>query len=254
MGGVDMQATKLGVLGGMGPAATALFFNKVINNTVARSDQEHIDMLISNHATLPDRTEAILKNKEHLFLQAIQEDFHLFEQANVKNIAIPCNTSHYFYKEMQEMTDVHIINMVQSTIETIVTLFGKGSKVAILATDGTIKSKVYENECHKHHIVPHIPNDTTQQKIMDLIYKVKAGKHVDPRELEHIIEYKLHQEGCTAIILGCTELSCIPLKKEIKEHCIDPLEILVHTSICLSGKKSKLSHLHNDLLTKFAST
>src|SRR5699024_988126 len=124
------------------------------------------------HATLPDRTEVILQTKGELFLEAIQDDFTLFEHANVKNIAIPCNTSHYFFEELQKMTNINIINMVQMTIETILTLFGAHSKVAILATDGTINSKVYENECHKYNIIPHIPNETDQQKIMDMIYQI----------------------------------------------------------------------------------
>lgn len=249
-----METKKLGVLGGMGPAATSLFFEKLVKNTVATQDQEHIDLVISNHATIPDRTESILQNKGHLFLQAIQEDFHLFETANVKNIAIPCNTSHYYYNDMQKMTHINIINMVQMTIETIATLYGANSKTAILATDGTIKSKVYENECHKYNLVPHIPNETTQQKIMKMIYQIKGNVHVNPKDLEDIIEHKLNNEGCTAIILGCTELSCLPLKEEIKKHCIDPLEVLVHTSICLSGKKSRLAHLQNDRLVSTVST
>lgn len=248
-----MKAKKLGILGGMGPAATALFFHKIVQNTVAYQDQDHIDIVISNHSTLPDRTEAILQHKDHLFLQAVQDDFQLFEQANVSNIAIPCNTSHYFYKEMQQMTSINIINMVQATIETILTLYGKDSKIAILATDGTIKSKVYEKECHKHHIIPHIPEETTQNTIMELIYRLKSGYEADPDTLENIIKHKLLEKECTAIILGCTELSCIPLSKEIKERCIDPLEVLVHTSIHLSGKKSKLTHLKNNYLAKTTS-
>src|SRR5699024_1562718 len=114
-----MIEQKLGVLGGMGPMATSVFLDKLIKNTDADKDQDHINTVILNHSTLPDRTEAILEDKKLPFLNAVKTDLELFEVAGVENIAIPCNTSHYFYKEIQSMTSINIINMIQVTIEYI---------------------------------------------------------------------------------------------------------------------------------------
>ena len=90
---------KLGVIGGMGPEATSFYYARVIARTKAESDQEHINMIILSHATMPDRTQAILTGNKLPFLKAITQDARDLEMLGVENIAIPCNTSHYFLEE-----------------------------------------------------------------------------------------------------------------------------------------------------------
>jgi len=235
-----MADKTLGVLGGMGPEATSLFFKKIVENTVATKDQEHINTIILNHATIPDRTQVIKKRNDQEFLQAIKSDFLLFEKANVDHIAIPCNTSHYFFEEMQRMTSIKIINMIDETIIELRNQLGQNKKIGVLATDGTIMTKIYEEACHKFKLLPYNPNESIQSSIMDIIYKVKQGVYVPPTRLEHIINNMI-DAGCSAVILGCTELSTIQIDKTIKLKTIDPLEVLVHRSIILSNKQSKLT-------------
>ena len=92
---------KLGVIGGMGPEATSFYYARVIARTKAESDQEHINMIILSHATMPDRTQAILTGNKLPFLKAITQDARDLEMLGVENIAIPCNTSHYFLEDIQ---------------------------------------------------------------------------------------------------------------------------------------------------------
>ena len=99
-----VKIKKLGIIGGMGPLATSLFMKKIIENTYANKDQDHIDIIISNHSTLPDRTQVIKNGNPELFLNMIKEDIDIMEFSKVENIAIPCNTSHYFFKDIQKMT------------------------------------------------------------------------------------------------------------------------------------------------------
>ncbi|WP_083443635.1 cysteate racemase [Ornithinibacillus contaminans] len=234
-----MEHKKLGVLGGMGPAATALFFEKVIENTKANKDQEHIDMVILNHATIPDRTSAILEDNKTDFLVAVQKDFDLFEAAGVANIAIPCNTSHYFYDDMQAMTSIHIINMIEETVQYIRDKYGPSAKVGILATDGTINTGIYQNECHKYNMKAHIPNVLVQEQVMRTIYDFKADKPVDVLGFERIITTMMEEENCDCVILGCTELSCIPVGDHIQPYCVDAMQVLVNEAITRSGKTLK---------------
>jgi aspartate racemase len=235
-----MELKSLGVIGGMGPKATSVFFDKVVENTVAHKDQDHIDMIILNHASLPDRTTAILTHQEDRFLEAVSKDFKLLERAGVANIAIPCNTSHYFYEKMQAMTDINIINMVEETIKEIHAQFGEKSKIGILATKGTISSGIYEYWCNQYGLDLHLPNDFQQEQVMNIIYtNVKGEGDVDPVELEKLIHDFVFEENCSCVILACTELSCIPLSDEAKEYSIDAMGVLVEKSIELSGKRSK---------------
>ncbi|MFC7677976.1 aspartate/glutamate racemase family protein [Paenibacillus sp. GCM10028914] len=232
-----MDKKKLGIIGGMGPQATSVFFEKLIENTEAECDQDHIDMIILNHATLPDRTKVILEGRSELFLDAVEKDLKLLELAGVSNIAIPCNTSHYFYNEMQQMTSINIINMVDETVKAIHERYGDGSKIGILATNGTVRTGIYRDTCDRYGMTLYEPDSSIQQKVMDIIYNdVKGHKNVDPSKLESLIHHLVYEENCKCVILACTELSCIHLSDFYKECSIDAMEVLVNKSISLSGK------------------
>ncbi|WP_256208816.1 aspartate/glutamate racemase family protein [Paenibacillus sp. CF384] len=229
------QRSRLGVLGGMGPKATSVFIDQIIESTVADRDQDHIDMVILNHASLPDRTHVILENSPEQFLQMIEKDIRLLEYAEVSNIAIPCNTAHYYVDEMQQMTQIPIINMVEESIKVIHEAYGDGCKVGILATNGTLHSGIYSESARKHKLVPHLPSDAMQQDIMNMIYKdIKRGVQIDPQELEDIIHQLITEDGCQCIIIACTELSIVPLSEGTKQHCVDAMDVLVKRSIELS--------------------
>lgn len=238
-----MKMNKLGVLGGMGPFATSVFFERVIEQTEAYKDQDHIDMMILNHATLPDRTESIINNDKQPLLQLIEADLRLFEQAGVKNIAIPCNTTHYFYDDIQRVTKINIIHMVKSTVKYIDERGINHEKVAVLATDGTVQSNVYEQELQRTNIEQYHVDMATQRKVMDIIYHVKGNIDFKTTELDDIIAHLVHEIGCTAVILACTELSTIKLQPENQPYCVDALDILVQESIIQSGKKIKRNNI-----------
>ena len=92
---------KLGVIGGMGPLATVKFYDKIVLNTEAHNDNEHIDLIVLNHSTMPDRTKCIIENKDTEFLNEIKKDLEILERIGIDVVAIPCNTSHYFYDEFK---------------------------------------------------------------------------------------------------------------------------------------------------------
>ena len=196
-------------------------------------------MIILNHATLPDRTQVIMEEKEAVFLESIEKDIKLLELAGAMNIAIPCNTSHYFYDQIQAMTSVNIINMVEETIKGIKHTYGDHSKVALLATDGTVNSGIYETGCHNNKMELHLPTKAVQRQVMDIIYNVKSGLAIDVKGLENIITYLINEVKCSCVILACTELSCLQLSDETLTHCVDAMDVLVKQSIVLSGKEYK---------------
>lgn len=235
-----MEQKKLGVIGGMGSKATAVFFERVVENTEAHKDQDHIDMIILNHATLPDRTSTILEDKPELFLREIQKDIELLEIAGVDNIAIPCNTAHYFYDKMIQMTKINIINMVEETVERLYKKYGENSKIGILATQGTLNSGIYEKACRKYNLELCVPNEDVRERTMRIIYdKIKSDLCVESSEIEEAIKALLVKDKCKCVIIACTELSCIKLSAEIAPYCIDAMNVLVEKSIELSGKKVK---------------
>lgn len=230
---------SLGVIGGMGPKATSVFFDKVVECTVADRDQDHVNMVIINHAELPDRTDIIAENRGSEFLAKIGKDIKLLELAGVSHIALPCNTSHYFYAQLREMTPIHIINMVEETVKHIHSLYGDGCKIGLLATDGTVNTGIYAASSKFYNMRLHVPEMDVQRQVMDIIYDVKANAPVDMKRLEQIISDMVHADGCQCVILACTELSCLPIDQSLSQYCVDALDILVKQSILRSGKVYK---------------
>lgn len=232
-----MEQKRLGIIGGMGPKATAVFMDMLVDHTKAERDQDHIDMVVLNHASLPDRTAVILSGEKERFLTVVEKDIRLLEHVGVDNIAIPCNTSHYFYRDMQAMTSIPIIHMVDETLQEIARRFERGSKIGVLATNGTLRSGIYRETCDKYGMRYHDISDEMQAEVMSIIYDdVKRDNNVSPDKLEAIVRRLIEDGECKCVILACTELSCIALGEAAQARCIDAMDVLVKRSIELSGK------------------
>lgn len=224
----------LGILGGLGPMATAYFYELLIAHTEAKCDQDHIDVVISGRATTPDRTEYILNgNGEDPFLYMVSDAKKLVDYgADV--IAIPCNTAHYFYARLSENITVPIINIIYETVKTVSGLGCK--KVGLFATEGTVKTKTYEMQLDKAGIDLLIPTDDEQRIISDVIYgSVKQGKKPDMEKFYSVAQ-SMKKKGCEKIILGCTELSVLKKDVGLDEYFIDSMEVLAKSTILFCGK------------------
>lgn len=228
---------KLGVIGGMGPLATQLLYKRIIEKTDAKCDQEHIDMIILSHAGMPDRTKAIKSGNTHEVFSALLDDAKMLERNGADAIAIPCNTSHFFWKPLQAETEVPVINMVRKTVERIKEKNIK--RVGLLATDGTLYTGVYKHECEKLGIECVNPDEETQKYIMNIIYnRIKAGDNGTPEDFAEIDAF-FKNAGCEAGILACTELSCFAEIHKLDSFYIDALDILCEESIVMCGGKLK---------------
>ena len=207
----------LGIIGGVGPLASSYLYEMITKNTKATSDQEHLDIILLSHASIPDRTAYILGNSDENPYPYLLEDCKKLEKMGALMISIPCNTSCYFYEELQKEVKIPISNIVKNTVQYVK---DKGyKKIAILATLGTLKSRLYQEELERYNIEYSCPYP---EKVMEVIYNyVKSGKEV-PLDLWNEITLNCNVD---AFILGCTELSI--LKKELKldNRFIDPLEI-----------------------------
>ncbi|MEF9942129.1 MAG: amino acid racemase [Lachnospiraceae bacterium] len=226
---------KLGVIGGMGPEATSYYYEKVIEHTQAACDQDHIDMIILSHATMPDRTKAIVTGEDKVLIETLTEDAKTLEKLGASHIAIPCNTSHYYYDKIQEAVKVPIINMIQQSILYAVNRYEHVKKIGIMGTDGTIRAGTYHRECEKMGIVPVVPSKERQEDVMSLIYEeIKSGKKGSLDKFIRVFN-ELKANGCDVVILACTEISVFKEDYEIPDICLDAMDVLVKESIERSG-------------------
>ena len=197
---------KLGILGGMGPLATYMLYRNILENTPAKTDQDHIPMVILNASDIPERTSGILNGGESP-LPYLLDALKTLENSGCDLIVVPCNTSHYFYEEMQNSCKVKILNMIELTAEKIKNSGLKlNAEVYLMATEGTIKTKVYEKYFTPENIKITPAANHEIAEMMRVIYEVKAGKTPDTDKLRGIAEKYLGL-GCEKIILGCTEFS-----------------------------------------------
>ncbi len=227
----------LGVMGGMGPLATQLFYRMIIEKNDAHCDQDHLNMIIFNHATMPDRTGAILKNDTEDLYEKLLADAKSLQELGVDYIAITCNTSHYFVDRLQQEIRVPIINMINETIDAI---DKDVKKVGILATDGTIKTGLYQKACVKAGFIPIVPSEECQRLVMKIIYDgIKDGGNIEMNDF-HSIDKQLKEEGCDCSIMACTELSCFKEIYKIDDFYMDSMSVLAKKSLEYCGKKLKI--------------
>jgi aspartate racemase len=224
----------LGIIGGMGPLATNIFYKMIIDMTPAHKDQDHINMIILSHATMPDRTCAIESGDLSVLLGKLREDAIFLENSGADCIAIPCNTSHVVMDEIQEVVSIPIVNMVRETVSALVDEYGcQNQKVGIMATDGTVEAEIFQKEMKAQGLIPVIPDAENQKRLMHIIYDgIKAGMPIDPKEFA-AVEAQLRESGCKKIILACTELSCYAMDNPLSELYVDAMEQLARKAISI---------------------
>lgn len=228
----------VGVLGGLGPMATVYFYDLVVEMTESEKDQDHVDMIIVNRATTPDRTAYIVGESDRSPLDYIIKDAKRLESAGVDFLVLTCNTAHYFYKELNDSVKIPLLNMIEETVDYAIE---QGhSKIGILATTGNIKMELYQNMCREKGVDFYVPSDDIQKKVMKIIYEdVKAGKPAEMDIFNEIVEV-LKKNGCDCAILGCTELSIIKKDEKLPDDFfIDSSEVLAMNAIVKSGRKLK---------------
>ena len=236
----------LGVLGGLGPGATAHFMSLVTDMTDAATDQQHLNMIVYSIPSIPDRTRYILDNTQENPLPGMLEIGQQLARLGADHIAIPCVTAHYFYEELEAGIPVPIINGVW---ETVCRLKERGiQRDGIMATDGTVRSGIFHRELEKCGIQTITPGPERQADVMRLIFdNVKAGVPADMTRFS-AVERELKDMGAQAIILGCTELSLIKRDNPIGPGFIDAMEVLAQSSVLSCGKPLKASY--RDLISK----
>lgn len=217
----------------MGPQATAVFYQRLIDHTLADADQEHLPTLILSDSQIPDRTAALLSGDTHAVEERLLADAKVLESWGATAIAVPCNTSHAFLPELQGKISVPIVNMIE---ETAAALRNSGAKrVVILATDGTLRMGLYHAALKKVGIEPVSPPPALQEFVMHLIYhQIKRGERGN---LEHLaaMDTAFRTMDCDRAVLACTELSVCKDWHHLPDFYLDAMDVLADKCITLCG-------------------
>ncbi len=240
-----MEKKTLGILGGMGPMATAYLLQLIIEMTDAKTDQEHLDVLVFNRPAVPDRTAYILDHAQPSPLPLLTQTAQTLERLGAGCLCAPCVTSHYFYQELSGAVGIPFVNMLTETAAELKSL-GK-RRVGIMATTGTVRTGLFQSALDGVGLEAVLPSPECQELVMALIYdEIKAGKPADPGKFQRITQ-ELFDAGCDSIVLGCTELSLIKKSAPLPPGCLDALEVLSKRCVQLCG--GTLNPAYHNLLT-----
>jgi aspartate racemase len=225
----------IGILGGMGTQAGLDFCNKLAVLNRGKIDQKYPLFILYNKSNIPGRPENL--HKYNKVLKSLNTGCLLLQQNKCKFIVIPCNTAHYWYDDLQKKIKIPIISMPKEVYLYAKKNCKKNSKIGILATEGTLKTRVYNKFFDKNFTLINPKKSLQIRSVNKAIKYVKIGKVKDAEKaIKPAINYLIKMK-CKKIILGCTELpiAIFAFKsfKNIKQSKIflDPNLILANASM-----------------------
>lgn len=227
------MSRRIGILGGMGPLATVDLMAKIIANTPATRDQDHVPVVAWNVPQVPDRQRA-LAGEGPSPLPAMQEGIDHLNRAGATCIAIACNTAHHWYDALQAQSATPILHIAQVTLEALRSGMQDNGPVGLIATHGTLQARLYQDLLEPAGIACITPDEEQMASLfVPGCYAVKRGElDAGGRLLERIGE-ALVAAGATRLVLACTE---VPVGLErihspLLPVCIDPTLALARACI-----------------------
>lgn len=223
----------IGVLGGMGPLATADFFQKVLAATPACRDEDHVPMLIASDPRIPPRPPAILEGGASP-LAALRTLRDRLVEAGATALAMPCNTAHYWYGELVQDCPVPFLSIIDASCAELVPLAPPGARIGIIATRATLATHTFQARLDEAGFASVVPDDAAMATtVLPAIDLVKAGRTREAGELLEPAVANLLHAGASAVLLACTE---VPIALDVigspsRERCVDTTAALARAVV-----------------------
>lgn len=235
----------LGVLGGMGPLATADFLQKLVRATPAESDQDHPQVVVFSNPKIPDRVGPILGISAISPLPALIDSAQRLQEFGAHVLVMPCHTAHYWYDPIAQAVTVPFLHIADVTCEEIISIGHKrATAVGVLATAATLQAKIYQDRLNTFSISYLLPKpDEMQRHVLPAIAAVKRESMSEAGRLLTKAVDRLTQRGAEVVVLACTELPTVLecVDSTISERCIDATECLARASVYALNKVSASS-------------
>ena len=226
-----MHEKTIGILGGMGPYATADLFEKILEQTPAKKDWEHLRVIIDNNPKIPSRTRAILYHEESPVSMMIETARNL-QKAGADFLAIPCNSAHVFLPEVLPHVEIPILNMIAQTVDCIARESREITAVGLLAAKIVVDARLYQDKLEAVSIKTITPTEDQQPTVREVIEDVKLNRNSEgvKSKLAGLIG-ALRAQGAQAIIAGCTEISIVAKDLAADMPIFDSNEILAKAAV-----------------------
>jgi aspartate racemase len=228
----------IGILGGMGPEATAQIYTLILKNTKAEKDQDHIEVLIYSNPKIPPRTDAILGKGPDPTIDLIN-GIKILLNGGADFIIIPCITAHYFLPGIKKQIDFSYLSLIEESLKWVKNNVPNLRKAGILSSTGTLASRLFHDHFLSGGIEVIHPDEKEQEQVMNAIFGdqgIKAG-HSSGYARNTILSMaeNLINRGAEAIIAGCTEIPLALTARDISVPLIEPMEITARAGIIEAG-------------------
>ncbi|MDZ7704392.1 MAG: amino acid racemase [Trueperaceae bacterium] len=226
------KTTKtVGVLGGMGPAATLDFFSKLLAKSKAVSDQGNLRVLIDNNPKVPNRNEAVAGTGPSPG-PVLAEMAGGLEHSGADFLVMACNAAHAFVADILEAVSVPFVSMIDETVAFTREHFPDATKIGVLGSSGALDAKLYHHAFAEHGVTVVAPENGARHEFMQLLYQIKAGDLSDDvRGQMATLAANLVAEGADVVIAGCTEVPLVLLDDAVSVPLIDSTDVLVDATI-----------------------
>ncbi|MGE0044380.1 MAG: aspartate/glutamate racemase family protein [Hyphomonadaceae bacterium] len=215
----------VGIIAGLGPAAGADFFEKLVRATPATRDQDHLRVLIDSNPHIPDRNAAI-EGRGPSPGPALAETARNLECAGAEVVVMACNAAHRWQSDIEAALTVPFLSMVDASAEAAARTGAR--RIGILAADACVKAQLYPNALARARLeAVELPPDR-QADLMALIYAVKRGEtRTDLLEPMLELAESLVADGAEALIAGCTEVPIVLEAGDVSVPFISSTDALI---------------------------
>lgn len=237
----------VGVIGGLGPKATLDFYSKVVDQTVASQDQDHLQVIINSNPKIPNRHTSIAGTGPSC-IPSLIESARSLERAGADFLVMVCNTAHAYEDVIVSATNIPFISIISESVKACLAKKPGLSKVGLLAADGCLHADLYQEKFAHFGIDCVTPDETQQQALMSLIYRIKAnetGEDVS-REMAKQAE-ALIEQGAEIILAACTEVPLVLKADQIACPLISSTDVLVDSAISYAKRTRRPIELHQEL-------
>ncbi|QHP58960.1 aspartate/glutamate racemase family protein [Pectobacterium carotovorum] len=238
-----MSTPLIGVLGGMGPLATVDLLHKIVEETPASRDQDHVPVVAWNVPQIPDRQQALAGTGESP-LPTLLHDIRQLNRLSVSHIVVPCNTAHHWFDALTEASDAPLLHIADATLHALTQADeAKASprKIGLIATHGTLNAGWYQQrfaaQLGAETVVPNEQEMTTL--FVPGCYAVKRGELQHGGRLLDLLAAQLVERGAERLVLACTEVppALEAVSSRWRNISIDPTRALAQACVRIWQQK-----------------
>ena len=221
----------VGVIGGLGPEATLDFFAKLLRATNAKTDQEHLHVIINNNPKVPNRHASIAGTGPSA-VPALVETAQALERAGADFLVMACNTAHAYEADIRAATALPFLSMIDVTLKTCASRTPRPQRIGLLAADGCLATGLYQTRLEAEGIGVLCPNEAQQKQLMEIIFKVKAGDVSDaPRRKAEVLAQTLVDQGADMVLAACTEIPLVLSGDNVRRPLVSSTDALVEATV-----------------------